>query len=153
MNYHWLYTHTKGVYYKVLRLIRQSYFDFLWYCIVCRLILYRLHGTNWWFEFGLQKWSLWLTTRIQMRKEGATVLPLDKMAAIWADDNFRSIFLNKNDRISIRISLKFVPRSQIDNKTTLVQVMAWRRTGDKPLPEPNLTQFTDAYVRHHGEMS
>ena len=24
--------------------------------------------------------------------------------------------------------------------------MAWRRTGDKPLPEPMMTQFTDAYT-------
>ena len=77
-----------------------------------------------------------------------THLPLDKMAAILADDNFRCIFLNENDRIPIRISLKFVPRSPIDNKPALVQVMAWRRIGDKPLPEPMLTQFTDVYMRH-----
>ena len=25
--------------------------------------------------------------------------------------------------------------------------MAWRRIGDKPLSEPMLTRFTDAYVR------
>ena len=49
--------------------------------------------------------------------------------------------------ISIRISLKFVPKGPIDNKSALVRVMAWRRTGDKPLPEPMLTQFTDAYMR------
>ena len=28
--------------------------------------------------------------------------------------------------------------------------MAWRRTGDKPLSEPMLTQFTDAFMRHQG---
>ena len=57
-------------------------------------------------------------------------------------------FLNENDRIPIQISLKFVPRSPIDNKAALVQVMAWRRTGDKPLPEPMMAQFADAYMRH-----
>ena len=31
--------------------------------------------------------------------------------------------------------------------------MAWRRTGDTPLPEPILSQITDAYMRHSGEMS
>ena len=33
--------------------------------------------------------------------------------------------------------------------------MAWRRIGDKPLSEPMLTLFTDAYkyIRHQGEMS
>ena len=69
------------------------------------------------------------------------------MAAILADDIFKSNFLNENVRISIKISLKFVPKGPIDNKSTLVQVMAWRLTGDKPLPEPMLTQFTDAYMR------
>ena len=78
-----------------------------------------------------------------------THLPLDKMDDIPADDIFKCIFLNENDRILIQISLKSVPRSPIDNKTVLVQVMAWCRTGDKPLPEPRLTQFTDAYMRHY----
>ena len=32
-----------------------------------------------------------------------THLPLDKMAAILADDIFKCIFLNKNVRISIQI--------------------------------------------------
>ena len=74
--------------------------------------------------------------------------PLDKKAAIVADDNFKCIFLNENDRIRIRISLKFVPRSPVDNKPALIQVMAWCRTGDKPYPEQMLTHFTDAYMRH-----
>ena len=57
------------------------------------------------------------------------------MAALLADDIFKCIFLNENDRIQIRISLKFIPRSPIDNKPALVQVMAWRQIGNKPLPE------------------
>ena len=82
-----------------------------------------------------------------------TYLPLDKMADILTGDNFGCILLNENDRILIWISVKFVPRSPIGNKPALVQVMAWRRTGDKPLPETTLIQFTDAYMRHYGEMS
>ena len=92
------------------------------------------------------------------------------MAAILADDIFKCFFLNENDRILngrhfgrrhfqmlflewndrilIQISLKFVPMSPIDNKPALVQVMAWRRIGDKPLSEPVMAQFTDAYMRH-----
>ena len=57
----------------------------------------------------------------------------DKMAALLADENFKCIFVNGNDRILIRISLKFVPRSPINNNPALVQVMAWHRTGDRPL--------------------
>ena len=70
------------------------------------------------------------------------------MAAILADDIFNCICLNENVRIPIQISLKIVPRSPTDNKPSLVQVMAWRPTGSKPLPEPIITQFTDAYMRH-----
>ena len=65
-----------------------------------------------------------------------THLPLNTMAALLADDNLKCIFLNENDKNPIQMSLKFVPGSPIDNKPSLVQVMAWRRTGDKPLPEP-----------------
>ena len=43
------------------------------------------------------------------------------------------IFFNKNVWISIEISLKFVPKSPINNIPALVQIMAWRRPGDKPL--------------------
>ena len=82
-----------------------------------------------------------------------THLPLDKKAAILADDMFNCIFLNINDEITIPISLKYVRRSPINNTWALVKKIAWRRTGDKPLPEPMMTQFIDAYVRHQGEMS
>ena len=77
-----------------------------------------------------------------------THIPLDKMAAILADNIFKCIFLNENDRITIQISLKYVPRSPIDNKPALVQVMAWCQIGDKPLPEPMMNQISDTYMRH-----
>ena len=78
-----------------------------------------------------------------------THFSLDKMADISADNNnLKCIFLNASDKISIWISLNFVPRSLIDNMPALFQAIAWRRTGNKPLPEPMLTQFTDAYMRH-----
>ena len=75
------------------------------------------------------------------------------MAAILPDDIFNCIFWTRDDRIQIEISLKYVPRGPIDNKPALVQVMAWRRKGDKPLTEPMMTQSIDAYMRHSGEMS
>ena len=82
-----------------------------------------------------------------------THLPLDKMSNNLADDIFNCIFLNENDRILIQISLKYVPSSPIDNKSALCQLMALHQTGAKPLPEPMMTQFIDAYMRHKGEMS
>ena len=51
-------------------------------------------------------------------------------------DIFKSIFLNENVWISINIQLKFVPEGQVNNNPALVQLMAWRRQGDKPLSEP-----------------
>ena len=57
------------------------------------------------------------------------------------DDIFKWIFLNENVLISINISLKFVPRGPINNIPTLVQVMAWRRPGDKPLSEPMMVRL------------
>ena len=35
----------------------------------------------------------------------------------------------------MNISLKFVPKGQISNTPALVQIMAWRQLGDKPLSE------------------
>ena len=63
------------------------------------------------------------------------------------DDIFKSIF-NESVWISIAISLKFIPKGPVDYKSALVQVIAWHRTSEKPLPESMLTQFTDAYIRH-----
>ena len=45
------------------------------------------------------------------------------MAAILADDIFNCIFFNENDRIPIQISLKYFPRSPIDNKSLLLQAI------------------------------
>ena len=91
-----------------------------------------------------------LSSHITLKRSILTHLPLDKMAAKFADDIFKYIFMHEKLFFSIRISLKFVPSGSIDNEPALVQVMAWRRTSDKPLSEPTLTQFTDAYMRHWG---
>ena len=47
--------------------------------------------------------------------------------------------MNEECFISIRISLKFVPKGPVDNKAELVQGMPWSWSGDKPLTEPMLT--------------
>ena len=74
----------------------------------------RLHGrlskqsSGWWFE--TPSWSLWRQCN--------------------------GIFFNEKCCIMIKISLRYVCRVSIDNNPALVQIMAWRRTGDKPLSEP-----------------
>ena len=49
--------------------------------------------------------------------------------------------MNENVRISIKISLKFVPKGLINSIPVLVQIMAWRRPGDKPLSEPMMVNL------------
>ena len=66
----------------------------------------------------------------------------------FADDIFRCNFVNEKFCALIKMSLKFVPKSHIDDNPALVQIMAWRRIGGKPISEPMLTRFTDAYMRH-----
>ena len=58
------------------------------------------------------------------------------MAAFFPDDIFKSIFFNENVQIFIKMSLNSVPKAPINNIPALVQIMAWRRPGDKPLSEP-----------------
>ena len=50
-------------------------------------------------------------------------------------------FLNENVWIPVTISLKFVPKGPINNIPALVQIMAWRRSGDKPLSEPMMVSL------------
>ena len=54
----------------------------------------------------------------------------------FPEDIFKCIFLNENVWIVIDISLKFVPQGPFNNIPASVQIMAWRRPGDKPLSEP-----------------
>ena len=60
----------------------------------------------------------------------------------FADGIFKRIFLNENILIPIKISLKFVPKGPINNIPALVQIMAWRRPGDKPLSQPMMVNLT-----------
>ena len=59
----------------------------------------------------------------------------------FADDILKFIFLNENVSIAIQISLQFVPKGPINNILALVQIMAWRRPGDKPLSEPMMVSL------------
>ena len=68
-------------------------------------------------------------------------------------DNIFKRILNENCCISMKIPKKFVPQGPINNIPALVQIMAWRRSGDEPLPEPMMTLFNDAYMRHSASMS
>ena len=66
-----------------------------------------------------------------------THLPPGQSNHHFTDGIFKSIFLNVNVWISLKTSLKFVPK--VRNNTIpllLVQIMPWCRPGAKPLSEP-----------------
>ena len=73
----------------------------------------------------------------------------------FADDIFKCIFLNENVWIPNNISLEFVPKGPINNNPALVQVMAWRRPGDKPLSEPMMVRLPThtMYMCHSASMN
>ena len=86
---------------------------------------------NWWYAIVF----LYLTTDTA----SINTLRPRRNRRHFADDIFKCILLNENVRISIKISLKFVPQGPINNILALVQIMDWRRPGDKPLSEPMMT--------------
>ena len=53
---------------------------------------------------------------------------------------------------STKILLNLIPRDPIDSKSALVQIVTWRRSGVKPIPEPLLSNFWDAIWRHKAAM-
>ena len=70
-------------------------------------------------------------------KDGINTLRLIKKNATILQTKFSNvIFLDENIWILLKISLKFVCKFQMNNIPALVQMMIWRRTGDKPLSEP-----------------
>ena len=59
-------------------------------------------------------------------------------------------FLWQKKCIFIKISLKFVPTAPTDNMSSLVKVIVWRRTSNKP--ELMMTPFTESYIFHRAPM-
>ena len=75
---------------------------------------------------NMQRWTSLLFFNILRQRQYCT------------DDIFKCIFLNENAWISLKISLKCASKVRINNIPALVQIMAWRQPGDKPLSEPTI---------------
>ena len=73
------------------------------------------------------------------------------MVAI-SDDIFNCILLKKNIHISIKTSMEVATKDPIDKIPSLVQILAWHRTRDKPLSEPLTAYVDDAYMCHSTSM-
>ena len=68
------------------------------------------------------------------------------MDAISQTTFFNCTFSNENVWNPIKISLRFVSKGPISNIPALVQIMAWRRRGDKPLSEPMMVNLWRIYA-------
>ena len=103
---------------------------------------------------NIQCLLVWLmdSTKTGLGPQCVNCSPLDKMATTLANNISKCFFMNELDKTFIHISLKCVPKSSADNKPSLVQVTACCLFSAKPLPEPMMTKFIDAYMRHLGEM-
>ena len=66
----------------------------------------------------------------------------------FADDIFKCIFSNENVWISLKISVKFVPKVIINNIPRSVQIMAWRDQGTSH----HLNQWSLIYWRIHASL-
>ena len=80
------------------------------------------------YDMTIRKWALFT---LRPRQNGRH-LPYDI---------FKCIFLNENASIALKISLNFVPKVRINNIPALVQIMVWRRPGNKPLSEPMMVNL------------
>ena len=98
------------------------------------------HTCGWWhIAFMFSVGMSWIWRHLYM--VFLTHWGRDKMAAVFGDDISKLIFLNKNECISIKISLKFVSRGSINNIPALVRIMARRRPGDEPLSDPIMVRL------------
>ena len=75
----------------------------------------------------------------------STLLGLNKKAGIFVDDVSNTNSLKENYSVSIQILLKYVVKSRTAKKPAMVQLIASCGTGDRPSPEPMMTQF-DMYA-------
>ena len=78
---------------------------------------------------------------LQWRHINVSTLRAKQNDRRFADDTFKRILLNENVIISIKISLKFIPKGSINNTPALVQIMAWRRPGDESLSESMMVRL------------
>ena len=89
-------------------------------------------------------WAIHLSKRLMagmMTTWSLTHWGRDEMDQHFADDIFKRIFLKQNVWNSFKMRLKFAPKGLINNIPVLVQIMAWRRTGEKPLSEPMMVSL------------
>ena len=90
----------------------------------------KLHNSSVSDEWAMG-YPLWAFNTLRPRQNGRLFHTTFSNAFSWM----------KMKEFSIKISQKFVPKDQINNIPSLVQIMAWRRPGDKSLSEAMLVSL------------
>ena len=101
----------------------------------------RFQVTDWIFFPGALLARSWDVVSFWPNSSKLTHWDHDKMATIVQTTFSNAFHWMKNVWTSINISLKFVPKGLINNIPALVQIMAWRRPGDKPVYEAMMKQW------------
>ena len=78
-----------------------------------------------------------MVTPLLLYKRCHTHWRIQRGGAPGADDIIKCIFLMK----IFEFLFKFVPNGPVNNIAALVQIMIWRRPGDKPLSEPMMVSL------------
>ena len=113
------------------------------------IIIYSGITTRWdrdiWIKYILDIWfSKFFGTELKLLK--SAIRPRQD-GRHFADDIFTCIFFNENCCTLMKLSLKYVRKGPINNNPAMVQIMAWRRSGAKPLSEPMMISLlTHIYV-------
>ena len=86
------------------------------------------------YDVNVMSWVTLLTYEINVKTIPINSLRRNRNRRHFADDIFKCTFLNENEWILLRISLKFVRTVRISNIPALAQIIT-RRLPDKPLSE------------------
>ena len=92
-------------------------------------------------QFYSELTSLYISTPYTCKYEYRIPFMIWKLHTTFSNLSSMNVF-----ELQLQFHWRLFPRVQLIKR--LVQVVAWHRTGEKPLPESMLTQFTDAYIRH-----
>ena len=112
-------------------------------CTIMKELLWKIGACTEYLSWNIQIAVLWFCSgyHLSWHMHMINTLRPRQNESHFADDIFKCIFLNENAGIPITISLKFVPQGPINNIPALVQKMAWRRPGDKPLSGPMMVRL------------
>ena len=126
---HWSYVFLALTHRYILYFLLPKYVCDIEMCVSCRITQQKGWLRTSWDFYNIYENLVWFIRGRSVPWDGAlSYWSWDKMAAMYFQ-------VHKNLHILIKIWLKFVPSDPVENKSVLVQIMAWHCSDDKPLCE------------------